>query len=271
MPKVFHPLRVQGQKILLTGSSGALGKQYSEAFLRAGNRVAGLDLVLSGSARRLLQKFPRTFRWFPADVRSRESLQEAWPRIRRWLGVPTVLINNAALDSPPSAPAGENGPFENYPEESWRKVLDVNLTGIFFCCQVFGGAMAKAGRGSIINIGSIYGMVSPDPRLYEYRHQKGERFYKPVAYSASKSGIYNLSRYLAVYWAPRGVRVNSLTLAGVWNHQHPKFLQAYLRRIPIGRMARPGDYLGPIFFLASPGSQYMTGANLVVDGGWTAL
>jgi hypothetical protein len=128
------------------------------------------------------------------------SLQQAKEFIAGHFGTPTVLINNAAIDSPPSAPPEENGPFEDYPEESWDKVMDVNLKGVYLCCQVFGATMAKAGQGSIINVASIYGVVSPDQSLYEYRRQRGEVFFKPVAYSASKSGILNLTRYLAVYW-----------------------------------------------------------------------
>ena len=130
--------------------------------------------------------------------------------------------------------------------------------------------MRKHKRGSIINISSIYGALSPDQSLYEYRREKGEVFYKPVAYSASKSGIYNLTRYLAVYWAKEGIRVNTLTLAGVFNDQEEEFLEEYNSRMPMGRMANIEDYLGPLVFLASESSRYMTGADLVIDGGWTA-
>jgi NAD(P)-dependent dehydrogenase (short-subunit alcohol dehydrogenase family) len=114
-------------------------------------------------------------------------------------------------------------------------------------------------------------LVSPDQSIYEYKRAAGQQFFKPVAYSASKSAIYNLSRYLAVYWARRGVRVNTLTLAGVFNNQESGFLDAYTKRIPIGRMAEPADYVGPMLFLASDASRYITGSNVVVDGGWTAI
>jgi len=148
--------------------------------------------------------------------------------------------------------------------------MDVNVKGVMLCCQVFGAAMAKAQRGSIINIGSIYGVVSPDQSLYEYRRTKGEAFYKPAAYSASKSALYTLTRYLATYWAPH-VRVNILTLAGVFNHQDPAFLETYQRRMPMRRMARADEYGGALVFLLSDASSYMTGAELRLDGGWTAL
>ena len=149
--------------------------------------------------------------------------------------------------------------------------MDVNLKGVYQCCQVFGGAMAAKGKGSIINIASIYGVVSPDQSLYDYRRQKGEIFYKPVAYAVSKSGILNLTRYLAVYWAKKNVCVNTLTIAGVFNNQEKAFLDAYCGRVPVGRMANVDDYNGAILFLASSASRYMTGTNLIVDGGWTAI
>jgi NAD(P)-dependent dehydrogenase (short-subunit alcohol dehydrogenase family) len=180
------------------------------------------------------------------------------------------LINNAALDSPPGAPVEENGPFESYPESSWDRVMEVNVKGVFLACQAVGGRMAAEGRGSILNICSTYGLVSPDQRLYEYRQRGGEPFYKPVAYSASKSALLNLTRYLAVYWAGSGVRVNTLTFGGVFNGQAQEFLAAYAARVPLGRMAREEEYSGAVVFLLSDASSYMTGANLVIDGGWTA-
>ena len=149
--------------------------------------------------------------------------------------------------------------------------MDVNLKGVFLACQIFGAAMANSSGGSIINIASIYGVVSPDQSLYDYRRRRGEVFFKPVAYAASKSGILNLTRYLAVYWCKSNVRVNSLTIAGVFNNQEKNFLEAYCARIPIGRMADEQDYNGSVLYLASKASSYMTGSNLVIDGGWTAI
>ena len=130
--------------------------------------------------------------------------------------------------------------------------------------------MAEAGRGSIVNVSSIYGMLSPVQELYDFRCRGGEAFFKPVAYSVSKSALYNLTRYLATYWARSGVRVNTLTLAGVWNDQPTEFVDAYTERMPLGRMANVEEVVGPIVFLASDASSYVTGANLVADGGWSA-
>lgn len=257
--------------VLITGVSGQLGGEYAKAFLERGARVVGLDVRFSATSEILSEAYPDHFHFSTADVTDKLSLKCALVEIEPRFGVPTVLINNAAIDSPPSASPEENGPFEEYPDGSWDQVMDVNLKGVYHCCQIIGGAMALKGKGSIINVSSIYGVVAPDQSLYEYRRQRGETFFKPVAYAVSKSGILNLTRYLAVYWAKKNVRVNTLTIAGVFNNQEQAFLDSYCRRIPIGHMANPGDYSGALLFLASPGSRYMTGANLVVDGGWTAI
>jgi NAD(P)-dependent dehydrogenase (short-subunit alcohol dehydrogenase family) len=207
---------------------------------------------------------------FNVDVTDRLSLEQATEEVAREWGVPHVLVNAAALDSPPDAPAEEVGPVESYPEASFDQVMDVNVKGTFLACQVLGARMAAAGRGSIVNVSSVYGMVSPVQDLYEFRRRGGEDFYKPVAYSVSKSALYNLTRYLATYWAKSGVRVNTLTLAGVWNGQPEEFLAEYVKRMPLGRMADVREVVGPVVFLASDASSYVTGANLVADGGWTA-
>ncbi|MBA3857738.1 MAG: short-chain dehydrogenase [Cyanobacteria bacterium PR.3.49] len=262
---------VAGKVVVVTGGLGVLGCQFTLALKEAGARVAVLDTRSDEpTIKRIYGEDLANLHFVKADVTNRTSLEAALEEIKEVWEVPQVLINNAALDSPPNAPSSENGPFESYPENSWDSVMDVNSKGVFLCCQVFGGAMAEAGRGSIINISSIYGMVSPDQRIYEYRAGLGAPFFKPVAYSVSKSGLYMLTRYLATYWAGKGVRVNTITLAGVFNNQDEQFLKGYLARIPIGRMARDDEYNGAIIFLSSDASAYMTGSNLVMDGGWTA-
>jgi NAD(P)-dependent dehydrogenase (short-subunit alcohol dehydrogenase family) len=204
------------------------------------------------------------------DVTDRSSLERATRAVEAEWGVPHLLVNNAGLDSPPDAPAEEVGPFESYPEASFDAVMDVNVKGAFLACQAIGGAMAREGRGSIVNVSSIYGLLSPVQDLYAFRREQGETFVKPVAYSVSKSAILNLTRYLATYWAKAGVRVNTLTLAGVWNDQPAEFVEAYTARVPMGRMLQAEEALGAVVFLASDASSYVTGANLVVDGGWSA-
>jgi len=206
----------------------------------------------------------------PVDVTDRASIEAATDRVIAEWGVPHLLVNNAAVDSPPDAPAEEVGPFESYPESSFDQVMDVNVKGTLLSCQVIGAAMAREGRGSIVNVSSVYGLLSPQQDVYEFRRRGGETFFKPVAYSVSKSAILNLTRYLATYWAKSGVRVNTVTLAGVFDDQPAEFLEAYTARVPLGRMAEARECLGAIVFLASDASSYVTGANLVVDGGWSA-
>lgn len=262
---------VSKETVLITGVSGQLGGEYAKAFLARGAKVFGLDIHISKTSEHLSNEYPNSYEYLYGDVANKQSLINALLEIEKGGSKLSVLINNAAIDSPPSAPSEDNGPFEEYPEASWDKVLDINLKGVYLCCQVFGSAIAKERRGSIVNISSIYGLVSPDQNLYEYRRKRGENYYKPVAYSASKSGILNLTRYLAVYWAKQNVRVNSLTISGVFNNQEKEFLDVYCNRIPVGRMANLNEYNGSLLFLASEASCYMTGHNLVIDGGWTAI
>jgi NAD(P)-dependent dehydrogenase (short-subunit alcohol dehydrogenase family) len=264
---------VSERVVVLTGGLGQLGRQFAGALLSAGARVAVVDAVTDEA--RIKRQFGElalqpNLKFFQADVRERASVESAYEAIKAVWGVPHGLINNAAIDSPPSAPAEENGPFETYPDSSFDLIMDVNVKGVVHCCQVFGGAMAQAGRGSIINVASIYGLVSPRQSIYEYRRANEQPFYKPVAYAASKSALYNVTRYLATYWAGHNVRVNTVTFAGVFNHQDQEFLEAYAPHVPLGRMARDDEYNGTIIYLLSEAASYMTGSNLVVDGGWTA-
>jgi NAD(P)-dependent dehydrogenase (short-subunit alcohol dehydrogenase family) len=240
---------------VVTGGAGRLGREIVRGLEEQGARVAVFDV----EAER-----------FAVDVTDRGVVERAVDEVTREFGTPQVLVNAAALDSPPDAPPEEVGPVESYPEQSFDEVMDVNVKGTFLCCQVIGARMAEEGRGSIVNVSSIYGMLSPVQELYDFRRRRGETFFKPVAYSVSKSALYNLTRYLATYWAKQGVRVNTLTLAGVWDDQPQEFVEAYTARMPLGRMADVKEVVGPVIFLASDASSYMTGANMVVDGGWSA-
>lgn len=258
---------------VVTGGFGQLGRQYSMALVRQGAKVAIVDTVSAANKKvpefeKYLKK--KIIRSFLADITKREEVEKVLKNIQTIWGVPQILINNAGIDSPPNAPAAENGLFETYPESSLDKIIDVNLKGTWICCQVFGGEMAKHDKGSVINISSVYGVVSPNQDIYEYKRKNGNTWFKPAAYAVTKSAILNLTRYLAIYWVKRGVRVNTLTPAGIFNNQDKEFLREYCKRIPIGRMAREDEMNGPIIFLASDASSYMTGANLIVDGGWTA-
>jgi NAD(P)-dependent dehydrogenase (short-subunit alcohol dehydrogenase family) len=240
---------------VVTGGEGQLGGEIVRALEERGARVVVFDLQSEQ---------------FRVDVTDRAAIDAATEEVVREWGTPHVLVNAAALDSPPDAPAEEVGPVESYPESSFDDVMNVNVKGTLLCCQAIGARMAAAGRGSIVNVSSVYGMLSPVQDLYEFRRKGGEEFYKPIAYSVSKSALYNLTRYLATYWAKSGVRVNTLTLAGVWNGQPQEFLDAYTARIPVGRMADVKEVVGPVVFLVSDASSFVTGSNLIADGGWSA-
>ena len=249
-------------------------RQFTRSLQAAGCRVAALDLQVTENSR---QQFfeelsdSSSLLLVRGDVTRRDSLEQALATVESAWGTPYGLVNNAALDSPPGDAGGlENGPFETYPASSWDDVMAVNAKGVFLCCQVFGGAMARKGAGAIVNVSSIYGVLSPDQGLYEYRRAEGDVFFKPVAYSASKSSLLNLTRYLATYWAKSGVRVNTVTFGGIFNHQDERFLANYEKRVPLARMAREDEYNGAVIFLLSDAASYMTGSNMTIDGGWSA-
>ena len=243
---------IRNKIVVVTGGLGQLGTQYIIALRGAGAKVVSIDLDIGDSTSESLLEIQ-------ADVTDKESLRSALAAVKALWGVPDALINNAAIDMPPDAAAGR---FDDFSPEVWDKTMEVNAKGVFLCCQVFGEAMYRG--GSIINVSSVYGMVSPDQRIYK------QGFNKPIAYCASKAAVLNITRYLATLWGGKGVRVNSLTLGGVWNRQDQNFLDAYCQRVPMQRMATEEEYNGAIIFLISDASSYMTGANLVIDGGLTA-
>lgn len=263
--------------VIVTGGMGQLGSQYTKVLLEHNAKVAIVDQAcsenrLDSSLKQAL--IEKKLLLLEADITSSSALKNALTEIENCLGVPYGLINNAALDSPPDSPpdspAGENGPFEDYSEESWDKIMAVNVKGVFLACQIFGKRMAENRAGSIINVSSIYGALSPNQSVYEYRRESGQAFYKPVAYSASKSALYNLTRYLATYWGRQGVRVNTLTLGGVFNNQDNEFLKNYCDKVPIGRMADETEFNSAVIMLLAKSSRYITGSTLTIDGGWSA-
>ncbi|WP_159620430.1 SDR family oxidoreductase [Ruania rhizosphaerae] len=267
---------VKDRVVLVTGGMGQIGAEFVKEFHRRGARVAVASRTTSQE--RLESAFPEEHAsgrllGVAMDITSKESVNLALDEIEGEWDVPDVVINNAGLDTQPSAPPEVSGPFEDFPVEVFREVVDTNLVGTFLVMQAAGARMRKADKGgSIINVGSIYGMLSPVQDIYAYKEElTGVPFIKPVAYSAAKSGLYNLTRYAATYWGRHGIRVNTLTPSGVRRDtQDAQFQANYTARMPLGRMAEANEFNGAVVFMASDASQYMTGANLIVDGGWTA-
>lgn len=268
---------VSDKIVIVTGGLGQIGAELVKEFHRRDSKVA--VVARSVSAERIEKvlgsELAKSGRIFPCavDIQSKSEINAFLDTLEKKWGTPDVLVNNAGIDTQPSAPPEVSGPFEDFPEEVFREVVNVNLVGTFLMTQAVGKRMVLAKKsGSIINIGSIYGMVSPVQDIYAYKKEKtGIAFIKPVAYSAAKSGIYNLTRYCATYWGKQGIRVNTFTPSGVFRDTQDKEFQAnYCNRMPVGRMAQADEYNGAIIFLASNASKYMTGSNLVMDGGWTA-
>lgn len=262
-----------GRTVAVTGGAGMLGSSFAGALLAAGATVAVLDVAPPADARlaamRARATDPTRLHVVACDVRDDASVASAADEVEAVAGPVDGLVNAAAIDAVPGA-AAANGPFETYPSDRFAAILDVNLVGVVRCCQVFGSRMAARGRGSIVNVASTYGVVGPDQRLYEPLRRDGQEFFKPAVYTASKAALIGLTRYLAAYWGHAGVRVNSLVPGGVEAGQHPEFVAAYAARTPLGRMARPDEYDAAVVHLLSDASSYMTGAELVVDGGYTA-
>ncbi len=263
---------LDGDTAIVTGALGRLGNVWIEALLGAGARVFALDLAdtpVSGTFDALCARHGQDrLALVRADIRDRQALEEACRSCEQQFGIPTVLVNNAGIDRPPGD-AGPDHHLEDIPLSVNREIFEVNTLGLFLTTQVFGARMISAGYGSIINIGSLYAGVSPDARFYDHI-RSDPPFIKPPAYGASKAAVVNLSKYLATHWAPRGVRVNTLSPGGVQGGQDAHFRRKFCARVPMGRMARDSDLHGPLLFLASRASAYVTGTEVVVDGGFSA-
>jgi len=269
--------RLDEHVAVVTGAGGRLGSVWVRCLLEAGARVMAIDrdsAPLSPALQALLEAqneraTPVGLLLHRADVLDRHALTAAREACETSLGVASVLVNNAGIDQPPSVGGSGSHRMEDVPLDICQAILEVNILGTFQVSQVFGAAMVRARRGSIINIGSLYASVSPDIRMYEHLNLDPP-FLKPPAYGASKAAVVNLTRYLATVWGPSGVRVNTLSPGGVKGGQDAEFQRKFTDRVPLRRMAVEDDLVGPLRFLASDASAYVTGSEIRVDGGFTA-
>ena len=261
-----------GRVAVITGGSGLLGPSHARAIARHGGIPVLVDIRYEGAeqcAREIMAKHGVPACALRADITDPDSVRALLDQVLTRYGRVDILVNNAANNPKVESP-GESAwsQVENFPLAQWNADIAVGLTGSFLCCQIIGAEMAKRGKGTIVNLGSYLGVIAPEPR--QYRREglpEHEQPVKPISYTVVKSAILGLTRYLAAYWGERGVRVNAISPGGVFNGQDEEFVRKLSQRIPMGRMAEPDELEGAIIFLVSDASSYVTGANVIVDGG----
>ncbi len=272
METIFDKFNLKGRSAIVTGGAGLLGRQFCMTLAQAGAGVIVADFnqemaegtALSITARGMLASACQV------NVTDPDSVSKMVAECEKRFSGPDILVCSAAMDPKFDEAHHEqsSNAFETFPLEAWKQALDVNLTGMFLCAQAAAKPMLAHERGVIINICSTYGLVGPDQRIYEKPGKPAQ--FKPVYYSVTKAGVLGLTRYLATYYAGKNIRANALTPGGVFNNHDEIFTQNYSSRTVLGRMAKQDEMNGALLFLASDASSYMTGSNLVVDGGWTA-
>lgn len=264
-----------GRTAVITGGAGLLGVKHAEAIAAAGGTPVLVDIVgeaASERARQIGGDYGVRALGLRADITSPSDVQALLERILSETGRVDILINNAANNPTVESPTSQVwARLEQFSLQQWQADLAVGLTGAFLCSQALGGEMARRGKGVILNIASDLGVIAPDQRIYRRPGvPEDQQLVKAVTYSVVKTGLIGLTRYLATYWAEKGVRVNAISPGGVYNGQADDFVQRLTNLIPLGRMAAIDEYQGAVIFLCSDASSYMTGSNLVIDGGRTA-
>ena len=272
MTDIFNKFKLDGSVAIVTGGAGLLGRGFCRTLIEAGAAVVVADknkdqaeevaAELSNSGKSLA---------LVVDVTQPGSVRAMAAETKKAFGRLDILVYSAALDPKfdPHLGGSYDQDFEHYPLENWQRALDVNLTGAFLSAQAAAPLMLEEnGKGVMVVISSIYGMAGPDQRIYQNPNKPQQ--YKPADYAASKAGLLGLTRYLAAYYAGRNIRVNALSPGGVFNDHEDVFVKEYTARTMLGRMADKDEMNAALLFLASDASSYMTGSNLVVDGGWTA-
>ena len=264
---------LKGKVAVVTGALGLIGKNHCKALASVGATVVVTDLDNEKCiqfAKELGNDSMGLSIGLSMDITNKDSVVSFKDEVLKRFSKIDILVNNAAINDMFENPsiALERSSFENYPLEMWNASMNANITGTFLCSQVIGSEMAKNNSGSIINVASTYGIVAPDQSLY-LDENNNRKFYKSPAYPTTKGAVISFTKFLAAYWGEKNVRVNTLSPGGVENSQDEFFVNNYSKKTPLKRMALPTDYMGALIFLASDASSYMTGANLVVDGGFT--
>lgn len=259
---------------IITGGAGMLGLKHAEAIAEMGGIPVLVDLQAErcqAAEQHIRQMLGSEALGVRADITVKDQVQDMVKQVMARYGRIDILINNAALTVKGGGGDFDDyfAPFEEYPECLFELALRVNLTGTFLVTQAVGQVMVAQRRGVIVNIASDVAIISPDHRIYQDMTYAGKPFNTPIAYSMSKAALLAFTRYLATYWADKGIRVNALSPAGVYDNHDPEFVQRLSNLIPLGRMAHKDEYKGAIIFLCSDASSFMTGANLIVDGGRT--
>lgn len=276
MSSIFDQFMITDKVVIITGGAGLIGRRHMEAVLEGGGIPVLLDIFkepLDKVKEEYLGKYPTaTIETYVADITDKACLEQIRDELLTKYGHIDGLINNAANNPKMEGGSKNMGAiqFHNLPLDIWNDDLAVGLTGAFLCAQVFGTVMEKQGSGSVINVSSDYGVISPNQNIYRKEGiPEEEQIIKPVSYSVVKHGLMGLTKYLATYWGKKGVRVNTLCPASLFNGQDETFVQKISELIPMGRMSRPDEYPATVLYMLSDASSYMTGATVILDGGRT--
>lgn len=276
MSSLFDKFRIDGKVIVITGGAGLIGRRHTEAVLEGGGIPVLLD-IFKEPLLKVKEQFEAQYEGavietFVTDITKPEKLEEIRDILLEKYGHIDGLINNAANNPKMEGGSKNMGAiqFHNLPLSIWNDDMAVGLTGAFLCAQVFGTVMEKQGSGVVINVASDYGIISPDQRIYRKEGiPEEEQIIKPISYSVVKHGLIGMTKYLATYWAKKGVRVNTLCPASLENGQDPEFIEKISNLIPMGRMSKPEEYPATVLYMLSEASSYMTGATVLLDGGRT--
>lgn len=274
MKNTLEQFKLDGEVAIITGGAGLLGIRHAEAILDGGAKAVLFDIhqpSLDAALATLQKSYGKNVWGFVVDITKEKEIELAVEKIEKEIGPISILINNAANNPKVEDGTKNFSRLENFPLEMWQKDIAVGLTGAYLMDKVVGTRMARRKKGVLLHIASDFGLIAPDQRIYRNEKLSEENQpVKPVTYSAVKHGLIGLSKYMATYWAEKGIRSNSVAFGGVANNQPEEFVKKLTHLIPLGRMAKPDEYKATVLYLCSNASSYMTGATLVIEGGRTA-